>query len=170
MKKAIPRIGSRRNGRRGSRKNARRIPKRVIHVQASFTNTIVTITEIRSRVVSWSSANTCGFMGTRRTPFAAQTAASNAIRTVMDQVSTRTLQWKCVESRTDNKRFYYGRFILSPLMKGQPDTIGIVMRRTLLREIEGTFITRVKFEKVPHAFTIEASSSSLTSKLFFYLL
>jgi hypothetical protein len=34
-------------------------------------------------------------------------------------VSTRTLQWKCVESRTDSKRLYYGRFILSPLMKGQ---------------------------------------------------
>nr|VDD65849.1 unnamed protein product [Brassica oleracea] len=33
------------------------------------------------------------------------------------KVSTRTLQWKCVESRRDSKRLYYGRFILSPLMK-----------------------------------------------------
>ena len=31
------------------------------------------------------------------------------------RVSTRTLQWKCVESRVDSKRLYYGRFILSPL-------------------------------------------------------
>uniref|UniRef100_A0A3B4B1K3 Small ribosomal subunit protein uS11c n=1 Tax=Periophthalmus magnuspinnatus TaxID=409849 RepID=A0A3B4B1K3_9GOBI len=74
------------NRRIGSRKNARRIPKGVIHVQASFNNTIVTITDVRGRVISWSSAGTCGFKGTRRgTPFAAQTAAGNAIRTVVDQ-------------------------------------------------------------------------------------
>jgi len=41
-------------------------------------------------------------------------------------VSTRTLQWKCVESRGDSNRRYYGRFFVSPLMKGQSDTIGIV--------------------------------------------
>nr|YP_009663428.1 RpoA [Ipomoea quamoclit]QCU82178.1 RpoA [Ipomoea quamoclit]UKO32627.1 RNA polymerase alpha subunit [Ipomoea quamoclit] len=68
-------------------------------------------------------------------------------------VSTRTLQWKCVESRTDSKRLYYGRFILSPLMKGQADTIGIAMRRALLGEIEGTCITRVKSEKAPHEYS-----------------
>nr|YP_010538662.1 RNA polymerase alpha subunit [Persicaria senticosa]UYE92255.1 RNA polymerase alpha subunit [Persicaria senticosa] len=69
------------------------------------------------------------------------------------RVSTRTLQWKCVESRTDSKRLYYGRFILSPLMKGQADTIGIAMRRALLGEIEGTCITRAKSEKVPHEYS-----------------
>nr|WBU12204.1 RNA polymerase alpha subunit [Mentha pulegium]WBU12464.1 RNA polymerase alpha subunit [Mentha pulegium] len=68
-------------------------------------------------------------------------------------VSTRTLQWKCVESRTDSKRLYYGRFILSPLMKGQSDTIGIAMRRALLGEIEGTCITRVKSENVFHEYS-----------------
>nr|YP_009477331.1 RNA polymerase alpha subunit [Pleonotoma albiflora]AVM81849.1 RNA polymerase alpha subunit [Pleonotoma albiflora] len=68
-------------------------------------------------------------------------------------VSTRTLQWKCVESRTDSKRLYYGRFILSPLMTGQADTIGIAMRRALLGEIEGTCITRVKSENVPHEYS-----------------
>ena len=35
--------------------------------------------------------------------------------------STQTLQWKCVESRVDSKRLYYGRFILSPLRKGQAE-------------------------------------------------
>nr|YP_009428111.1 ribosomal protein S11 [Echinacanthus lofouensis]YP_009532476.1 ribosomal protein S11 [Echinacanthus longipes]ASV47999.1 ribosomal protein S11 [Echinacanthus lofouensis]AYA72848.1 ribosomal protein S11 [Echinacanthus longipes] len=86
MAKAIPRTGSRRNVRIGSSKSARGIPKGVIHVQASFNNTIVTVTDVRGRVVSWSSAGTCGFKGTRRgTPFAAQTAAANAIRTVVDQ-------------------------------------------------------------------------------------
>lgn len=69
------------------------------------------------------------------------------------KVSTRTLQWKCVESRVDSKRLYYGRFILSPLMKGQADTIGIAMRRILLGEIEGTCITRAKSEKIPHEYS-----------------
>nr|YP_009569386.1 RNA polymerase alpha subunit [Cyathula capitata]YP_010481566.1 RNA polymerase alpha subunit [Cyathula officinalis]QBC67292.1 RNA polymerase alpha subunit [Cyathula capitata]UVU19808.1 RNA polymerase alpha subunit [Cyathula officinalis]WDW20660.1 RNA polymerase alpha subunit [Cyathula officinalis] len=69
------------------------------------------------------------------------------------RVSTRTLQWKCVESRTDSKCLYYGRFILSPLMKGQADTIGIAIRRALLGEIEGTCITRAKFEKIPHEYS-----------------
>nr|YP_010692264.1 ribosomal protein S11 [Utricularia adpressa]UWM94347.1 ribosomal protein S11 [Utricularia adpressa] len=86
MAKAIRRTGSRRNVRIGLRKNGRRIAKGVIHVQASFNNTIVAITDVRGRVIAWSSAGTCGFTGTRRgTPFAAQTAASIAIRTVMDQ-------------------------------------------------------------------------------------
>nr|YP_010724987.1 RNA polymerase alpha subunit [Witsenia maura]WDW32200.1 RNA polymerase alpha subunit [Witsenia maura] len=67
--------------------------------------------------------------------------------------STRTLQWKCVESRVDSKRLYYGRFILSPLMKGQADTIGIAMRRALLGEIEGTCITHAKSEKVSHEYS-----------------
>nr|QGA86255.1 RNA polymerase alpha subunit [Albizia adianthifolia] len=69
------------------------------------------------------------------------------------KASTRTLQWKCVESRADSKRLYYGRFILSPLRKGQADTIGIAMRRALLGEIEGTCITRAKSEKIPHEYS-----------------
>ena len=68
-------------------------------------------------------------------------------------ISTRTLQWKCVESRVDSKRLYYGRFVLSPLMKGQADTIGIALRRALLGETEGTCITRAKSEKISHEFS-----------------
>nr|AMP18869.1 ribosomal protein S11 [Xanthium strumarium] len=56
MAKAIPKISSRRNGRFGFRKSTRKIPKGVIHIQASFNNTIVTVTDVRGRVVSWSSA------------------------------------------------------------------------------------------------------------------
>nr|YP_009757725.1 RNA polymerase alpha subunit [Prescottia stachyodes]QIM61135.1 RNA polymerase alpha subunit [Prescottia stachyodes] len=67
--------------------------------------------------------------------------------------STRTLQWKCVESRVESKRLYYGRFILSPLMKGQSDTIGIAMRRALLGEIEGTCITCATSENVLHEYS-----------------
>ncbi|KAG9139224.1 hypothetical protein Leryth_026753 [Lithospermum erythrorhizon] len=50
-------------------KSTRRIPKGVIHVQATFNNTIVTVTDIRGRVVSWASAGTSGFKGTRRGSF-----------------------------------------------------------------------------------------------------
>nr|AMQ10367.1 ribosomal protein S11 [Silybum marianum] len=86
MAKAIPKISSRSEPRIVFRKSTRKIPKGVIHIQASFNNTIVTVTDVRGRVVSWSSAGTCGFRGTRRgTPFAAQTAAGNAIRAVVDQ-------------------------------------------------------------------------------------
>ncbi|XLT39768.1 hypothetical protein HN873_071060 [Arachis hypogaea] len=49
MAKPIPKIGSRKNGRIGSRKHARKILKGVIHVQASFNNTIVTVTDVRGR-------------------------------------------------------------------------------------------------------------------------
>nr|AMP18860.1 ribosomal protein S11 [Sageretia filiformis] len=86
MAKPIPKIGLPSNRRVEFHAHAPRIPKGVIHVQASFNNTIVTVTDVRGRVISWSSAGTCGFKGTRRgTPFAAQTAAGNAIRTVVDQ-------------------------------------------------------------------------------------
>nr|BDR62855.1 ribosomal protein S11 [Jacquemontia paniculata] len=86
MAKAIRRISLPRRGRIRSRKSARRILKGIIHVQASFNNTIVTVTDVRGGVVSWSSAGTSGFKGRRRgTPFAAQTAAANAIRPVVDE-------------------------------------------------------------------------------------
>nr|QXV93422.1 ribosomal protein S11 [Anthoshorea roxburghii] len=86
MAKPILKVGSRKNRRSSARKSVRRIPKGVIHVQASFHNTIVTVTDVRGRVISCSSAGTYGFKGRRRgTPFAAQTTAANAIRTVVDQ-------------------------------------------------------------------------------------
>nr|YP_009166719.1 ribosomal protein S11 [Tanaecium tetragonolobum]ALB78287.1 ribosomal protein S11 [Tanaecium tetragonolobum] len=94
MAKAIPRTGSRRNVRIGSRRIVRirlrkigyRIPKGVIHVQANFHNIIVTVTDPWGRVVSWSSAGTCGFQGTRKgTPFAAETATEDAIGPVIRQ-------------------------------------------------------------------------------------
>jgi small subunit ribosomal protein S11 len=70
----------------GSRRNENRVLKGVIYVQESFNNTIVTVTDVRGQVLCWSSAGACGFKGTRRgTPFAAQTAAENVIRTLMDR-------------------------------------------------------------------------------------
>nr|AEX10218.1 ribosomal protein S11 [California macrophylla] len=89
MAKPIRRNSSyslRRNRRIRSRKNIRKIPKGIIHVQASFSNTIVTITDVGGRVVAWASAGACGFKGRRRgTPFAAQTTTENAIQPLVDQ-------------------------------------------------------------------------------------
>jgi small subunit ribosomal protein S11 len=58
----------------------------VVHVQATFNNTIITITDLQGNTVSWSSAGTRGFKGSRKsTPFAAQVAADEAARKAMDQ-------------------------------------------------------------------------------------
>nr|YP_010574381.1 ribosomal protein S11 [Halophila ovalis]YP_010574418.1 ribosomal protein S11 [Halophila ovalis]UZH94392.1 ribosomal protein S11 [Halophila ovalis]UZH94429.1 ribosomal protein S11 [Halophila ovalis] len=65
------------------RKKGRTISKGVIHVQANFNNTIVTVTDARGQVISWSSAGALGFTGPRKgTPFAAQTVARDAISVV----------------------------------------------------------------------------------------
>nr|YP_010850074.1 ribosomal protein S11 [Lobelia pyramidalis]WGH11461.1 ribosomal protein S11 [Lobelia pyramidalis] len=84
MAKARLKLVSRRTRR--LRKSTRRIPKGVIHVQAGFNNTIVTVTDVRGQVVSSSSAGNCGFRGTRKaSPFAAETTAVTAISTVAMQ-------------------------------------------------------------------------------------
>nr|YP_010382151.1 ribosomal protein S11 [Geranium thunbergii]UED15657.1 ribosomal protein S11 [Geranium thunbergii] len=89
MAKPIRRYSSyslRRNRRTRLRKNIRQIRKGIIHVQASFSNTIVTITDVKGRVVVWASAGACGFKGRRRgTPFAAQTTTQNAIQPLVHQ-------------------------------------------------------------------------------------
>jgi small subunit ribosomal protein S11 len=57
----------------------------VAHIQATFNNTIVTVTDPNGNVVSWASAGTVGFKGSRKsTPFAAQQTARSAARKAMD--------------------------------------------------------------------------------------
>src|SRR5436190_23021312 len=57
----------------------------IAHIQSTFNNTIVTITEVSGNVVAWSSAGVRGFKGSRKsTPFAAQLAAEDAARKSMD--------------------------------------------------------------------------------------
>ena len=60
-----------------ARKKDRRVPATgVAHIQASFNNTIVTLTDTDGNVISWSSSGKAGFKGSRKsTPFAAQVAA-----------------------------------------------------------------------------------------------
>jgi small subunit ribosomal protein S11 len=57
----------------------------VAHIQASFNNTIISITDAQGNVVSWSSAGHAGFSGSRKsTAFAAQVAAENASKKALD--------------------------------------------------------------------------------------
>ena len=68
----------------GRKKVKKNIPSGVAHIQSTFNNTIVTITDVSGNAVSWSSAGNRGFKGSRKsTPFAAQLAAEHAAREAM---------------------------------------------------------------------------------------
>jgi small subunit ribosomal protein S11 len=57
----------------------------VAHIQSTFNNTIITITDTSGNALAWSSAGAQGFKGSRKgTPFASQTAAENVARKAMD--------------------------------------------------------------------------------------
>jgi len=76
----------------GKKKEKRIIPSGVAHVQASFNNTVVTITDLEGNVVCWSSAGSLGFKGSRKgTPFAAQQAAVTAANRARE-VGMRSLE------------------------------------------------------------------------------
>ncbi len=59
----------------GKRKTRRNVARGVVHVRATFNNTMITITDLNGETLCWKSAGTAGFKGTRKsTPFAAQRA------------------------------------------------------------------------------------------------
>jgi small subunit ribosomal protein S11 len=65
----------------GKKKEKKNISEGVVHIQSTFNNTIITITDLSGNVVAWSSAGTQGFKGSRKsTPFAAQVAAEDAVK------------------------------------------------------------------------------------------
>jgi len=67
------------------KKEKRIVPNGVVHVQATFNNTFVSITDVEGRLVCWSSAGALGFKGSRKgTPFAAQQAALRAANAARD--------------------------------------------------------------------------------------
>ena len=68
------------------RKSKKNIPVGVIHVQATFNNTIVTVTDQAGNAVAWSSSGVLRFKGSRKsTPFAAQLVAQDAAKKAIDQ-------------------------------------------------------------------------------------
>ena len=73
--------------RRGRvKKEKKNVPNGIIHIQSTFNNTIITVTDTGGNVLAQSSAGRLGFKGSRKsTPFAAQLAARDAIRQAMEQ-------------------------------------------------------------------------------------
>jgi small subunit ribosomal protein S11 len=66
-------------------KEKKNIVQGVVHIQATFNNTIITITDVRGDALSWSSAGSIGFKGTKKgPPFAAQLAADSAAKKAME--------------------------------------------------------------------------------------
>lgn len=72
--------------RRTTKKVKRTVPYGIAHIQATFNNTIVTITDKEGNVLTWASGGTEGFKGTRKsTPYAAQKAAEKAAKRAMEE-------------------------------------------------------------------------------------
>jgi small subunit ribosomal protein S11 len=70
--------------RKSARKSKRTLSSGQIHVLATFNNTIVTVTDIEGNTVTWGSAGSAGFKGSRKsTPFAARLAAEQAVKAAM---------------------------------------------------------------------------------------
>jgi small subunit ribosomal protein S11 len=74
------------------RRERKNITSGVAHVNSSFNNTMITITDAQGNAIAWSSAGTCGFKGSRKsTPFAAQMAAEDAGKKAAEH-GVRTLE------------------------------------------------------------------------------
>ncbi len=71
--------------RSGKKKEKKFVPNGIAHIQSTFNNTIITITDPVGNVLAWASAGTVGFKGSRKsTPFAAQMAAQEVARKVKE--------------------------------------------------------------------------------------
>jgi small subunit ribosomal protein S11 len=71
---------------RGRKKETRNVPRGVAHIQSTFNNTLVTISDMQGNTLAWGSAGAMGFKGSRKsTPFAAQVAAEAVARKAMEQ-------------------------------------------------------------------------------------
>ena len=76
MAKAAAKAGKKKSFKKKEKKN---VPAGIVHVQASFNNTIITITDTVGNILSWSSSGSLGYRGSRKgTPFAAQQASLTA--------------------------------------------------------------------------------------------
>lgn len=71
--------------KKGARKDKKHVNVGVAHIQATFNNTIVSITDPNGNVVAWASAGSLGFKGSRKgTPYAAQMAGESAAKKAID--------------------------------------------------------------------------------------
>ena len=76
------------------RREKKNVPQGHVHIQATFNNTIITITDPQGNVIVWSSAGSVGFKGSRKgTPFAAQVAAESSAREALNLGMKRVEVW-----------------------------------------------------------------------------
>ncbi len=67
------------------RRELKKVDKGQVHIQSTFNNTLVTVTDIQGNVISWSSAGSLNFKGSRKgTPYAAQMATETAVKAAKD--------------------------------------------------------------------------------------
>ena len=73
-------------GKKGKRDKKKNISEGRVYIQATFNNTIITITDLTGNTISWASAGGLGFRGAKKsTPFAAQTTAETAAKKAMEE-------------------------------------------------------------------------------------
>lgn len=78
VKKVLP--------KKGKKRVKKHVPVGIVHIKATFNNTIITVTDLSGNVVAWSSAGVKGFKGSRKgTPFAAQLAMEDVMKKAYDQ-------------------------------------------------------------------------------------
>ena len=76
---------AKRGRRAGPRREKRVVPQGQVHIQSTFNNTIVTVTDLQGNTLGWQSTGSAGFKGSRKsTPYAAQLAATQAAKLAMD--------------------------------------------------------------------------------------
>ena len=80
--------------KKGAKKKVKRtVPKGIVHIQATFNNTIVTVTDEQGNTLTWESGGTVGYKGTRKsTPYAAQLAAQRAMRKAINDYGLQEVE------------------------------------------------------------------------------
>ena len=122
------------------RKEKKNVTNAVAHVNSSFNNTVVTITDIQGNAISWSSSGSMGFKGSRKsTPYAAQLAAEDAgkkasehgVKTVDIQVqgpgSGRDIYWKSTERYLFDIRLKRAKVALDLVISDLTGPISVVL-------------------------------------------
>ncbi len=86
-------VAAAKTGAKGRKKAKRIISDGMVHIHASFNNTIITITDMQGNTLSWATAGGSGFRGSRKsTPFAAQVAAEKAGTVARDDFGMKTVR------------------------------------------------------------------------------
>ena len=77
----------------GKKKVKRTVTKGIVHIQSTFNNTIVTVTDGQGNVLTWESGGTVGYKGTRKsTPYAAQLAAQRAMKKAINEYGLQEVE------------------------------------------------------------------------------